>query len=127
MRMLMSGWSVRYAADALVRHSHAYTVLQEMQRYFDFGVMHAQIPELLKTFGAPEGEGARFVLSELRYVWNRSPWLLAEVVIRNAAKYGGYRLGRTFQRLPRRLCRRMSMTKLYWQYGHPREEGSPGS
>jgi rhamnosyltransferase len=116
MRMLMSGWSVRYAAEALVRHSHAYTVLQEMQRYFDFGVMHAQIPELLETFGAPEGEGVRFVLSEMRYVWNRSPWLLAEVAVRNAAKYAGYRLGRGFSRLPRGLCQRLSMTKLYWQH-----------
>jgi rhamnosyltransferase len=123
MRMLMSGWSVRYVAEARVRHSHAYTILQEAQRYFDFGVMHAQIPELLQTFGAPEGEGIRFVISELRYVGRRSPWLLPEVAIRNAAKYAGYRLGRSFRRLPRGLCLRLSMTKLYWQYT-PVEEGS---
>lgn len=117
MRMLTSGWRVRYCADALVRHSHAYSVLAEMQRYFDFGVMHAQIPELLEQFGHPEGEGVRFVRSELGYMWRGAPWLLPEVVVRNAAKYLGYRLGRGFTALPRGLCRRLSMTKVYWQ-GH---------
>jgi glycosyltransferase involved in cell wall biosynthesis len=115
MRMLTSGWRVRYCADALVRHSHDYSIIEEMQRYFDFGVMHAQIPELLRQFGHPEGEGVRFVVSELRYILNRAPWLLPEVALRNAAKYLGYRLGRVFAGLPQRLCRRLSMTKVYWQ------------
>jgi hypothetical protein len=43
-----------------------------------------------------------------------TPWLLPEVLIRNAAKYAGYRLGRAFAGLPRGLCRRLSMTKVYW-------------
>jgi rhamnosyltransferase len=115
MRMLVAGWRVRYCADAPVRHSHAYTIREEMQRYFDFGVMHAQIPELLERFGAPEGEGARFVMSELRYMWNVAPLLLPQVVLRNAAKYAGYRLGRVFDRLPSDFRERMSMTKVYWQ------------
>ncbi|HVW70382.1 MAG TPA: glycosyltransferase [Steroidobacteraceae bacterium] len=115
MRLLTSGWCVKYCADALVRHSHDYSVTAEMQRYFDFGVMHAQIPELLQWFGHPEGEGVRFVLSELAYMRRSAPWLLPEVVIRNAAKYVGYRLGRAFSVLPRGMCRRLSMTKVYWQ------------
>jgi rhamnosyltransferase len=114
MRMLMSGWQVRYCAQAMVRHSHEYTISQEMRRYFDFGVMHAQIPELLEQFGAPEGEGARFVLSELRYMCAIAPLLVPEVFVRNAAKYTGYRLGRMYTRLPRGWRSRMSMTKVYW-------------
>lgn len=114
VKMLLSGWKVKYCADARVRHSHAYTILQEAQRYFDFGVLHAQLPELMRNFGAAEGEGARFVASELRYIADRAPWLLPEVFVRNAAKYAGYRLGRAFARLPRTLCRRLSMTKVFW-------------
>jgi rhamnosyltransferase len=117
MRMLTSGWRVKYCAEALVRHSHAYSITAEMQRYFDFGVMHAQIPELLRQFGHPEGEGVRFVFSELAYMWRAAPWLLPQVAVRNAAKYLGYRLGRIFTGLPRGLCRRLSMTKIYWHGG----------
>jgi rhamnosyltransferase len=114
VKMLLSGWSVRYCAEACVRHSHAYTIAQETQRYFDFGVLHAQLPELMRNFGAAEGEGARFVASELRYMAVHAPHLLPAVPIRNSAKYIGYRLGRIFTRLPRWLCRRLSMTKVFW-------------
>ena len=75
--------------------------------------MHAQLPELLSRFGAAEGEGARFVLSELCYVAAVAPLLLPVVPLRNAAKYAAYRLGRQFGRLPRPICRRLSMTKMF--------------
>ena len=114
MRMLVSGWSVRYCAEALARHSHAYSVLQEMRRYFDFGVMHAQMPDLMRHFGEPEGEGLRFVCSELKFMRANAPALMPQVFVRNAAKYLGYRLGRNFERLPSRMRRALSMTKGYW-------------
>jgi rhamnosyltransferase len=114
VKMLLSGWKVRYCAEAAVRHSHEYSIIQESQRYFDFGVLHAQLPELMRNFGAAEGEGARFVASELRYMAANALPLVLEVPVRNAAKYAGYRLGRMFTRLPRGLCRRLSMTKIYW-------------
>lgn len=121
MRMLTCGWRVRYCADALVRHSHDYSIVQEMQRYFDIGVMTAQAPEFIRQFGHPEGEGVRFVLAELRYIARHATWLLPEVVVRNGAKYLGYALGRQFARLPRGVCRRLSMTKGYWDSMPPRQ------
>lgn len=114
VKMLLSGWKVRYCAESRVRHSHAYTILQEAQRYFDFGVLHTQLSELIRTFGAAEGEGARFVASEVRYFAANAPRLLPVVPLRNAAKYASYRLGRSYERLPRGLCRRLSMTKVFW-------------
>jgi rhamnosyltransferase len=114
MRMLLAGMAIRYCAEATVRHSHDYTVRQEMQRYFDFGVMHRQIPELLNTFGAPEGEGLAFVLSELRFILREAPLRLLQWPIRNGAKYVGYRLGRGYRALPKGLAKRLSMTKVYW-------------
>jgi len=114
LHMLMSGWALSYCADALVRHSHDYSIFEEMQRYFDFGVLHAQLPELLRRLGPAEGEGTRFVMSELRYMCAVAPWLVPEVVVRNTAKYLGYRLGRGFRRLPNGMRRGLSMTKGYW-------------
>ena len=114
LRMLLAGWSVSYCATALVRHSHNYSVFQDMQRYFDFGVLHTQLPELLRELGEPEGDGLRFVKSELRYMTTAAPWRLPEVVLRNASKYLGYRLGRLFKILPNSLRRRLSMTAGYW-------------
>ncbi len=115
VKLLLSGWKVRYCADARVRHSHAYTIRQELQRYFDSGVLHAQVPELTDNFGGAEGEGLRFVASELRFIARHAPRLLPQIPVRNAAKYVSYRLGRIFERLPRSLCRRLSMTKVFWE------------
>ncbi len=131
VKMLLAGRKIRYCAQARVRHSHAYTIVQDAQRYFDFGVLHAQLPELMRHFGAAEGEGARFVRSELRYFSTNSPWRLPLVPLRNAARYAGYRLGRMFRRLPPRLCRRLSMTKVYWsnpvgQWARPPACGKTG-
>jgi rhamnosyltransferase len=114
LQMLLAGWSIGYCAGALVRHSHEYSVFEEMRRYFDFGVLHAQLPELLRELGQPEGDGLRFVKSELRFMRTAAPWLLPEVVVRNAAKYLGYRLGREFRIMPNCLRRRLSMTAGYW-------------
>jgi rhamnosyltransferase len=120
--MLLAGWSVSYCANAMVRHSHDYSAFQDMQRYFDFGVLHAQLPQLLRELGEPEGDGLRFVKSELRYMASTAPWLLPEVVLRNAAKYLGYRLGRAFKILPNSVRRRLSMTTGFW---HSTTDGRP--
>lgn len=114
VKMLLSGWRIRYCAQSRVRHSHAYTIVQEARRYFDFGVLHTQLSELMQNFGGAEGEGARFVASEMRYIAAHAPWLMPLVPVRNGAKYLGYRLGRTFTWLPRGLCRQLSMTKHFW-------------
>jgi rhamnosyltransferase len=114
LHMLLAGWSVSYCATAPVRHSHDYSVFQDMQRYFDFGVLHAQLPQLLRELGEPEGDGLRLVKSELLYMTAAAPWRLPEVVVRNTAKYLGYRLGRIFKKLPNFLRRRLSMTAGYW-------------
>jgi rhamnosyltransferase len=114
LHMLLAGWSVSYCAAARVRHSHDYSISEEMRRYFDFGVLHAQVPQLRSEFGEPEGDGFRFVKSELRYMAAAAPLRLPEVIVRNTAKYVGYRLGRMFRRLPNSVRRRLSMTTGYW-------------
>lgn len=125
VKMLLAGWTIRYCAEACVRHSHAYSIAQETRRYFDFGVMHAQLPELMCHFGGAEGEGVRFVRSELHYVATHAPWQVPLVPVRDVAKYAGYRLGRMFRRLPPGLCRRLSMTKVFWD--DPVSESATGS
>jgi len=114
-RLLLSGWKIAYAADALVYHSHRYTWSQEFQRYFDIGVLHARESWLLKEFGQTGSEGRRFVLSELRFLWPRHVALIPSAIIHTAAKFVGYRLGRMEDGLKPQLKRRLSMHRSYWQ------------
>lgn len=119
-RMLLAGWSAAYVASACVFHSHRYTIRQELQRYFDIGVLHHDQYWILQQFGHPEGEGVKFMRSELGYVLRRAPWRLPEALVRSIAKYIGYRLGGAYLRLPDECRSRLSMNKGYWNYtvGH---------
>jgi rhamnosyltransferase len=114
-RMLLSGWSIRYVADALVYHSHAYTAVQEFRRYFDIGVLHARESWLLQEFGTAGNEGKRFVSSEFRYLWPRHVQLIPSALVRTGAKLIGYRLGRIEALFGPKFKRYLSMNRSYWR------------
>jgi len=109
-RMLMKGYKLRYVAEAVVHHSHNYTVTQEFKRYFDLGVFFEKERWLLGEFGRPEGEGIKFVRSEFSYLRSHGfLHLLPISLMRTAAKLIGYRLGHYYRHLPRTVLRRVSM------------------
>lgn len=114
-KMLMKGYRLAYAADAGVVHSHSYTALQELRRYFDIGVFHRSERWILDEFGNAEGEGARYVQSELRELAKEGKLhLLPHFLVRNGMKYLGYRLGRHYEALPPALRRSLSMHPGWW-------------
>ena len=109
-RMLMKGYAVRYVAEAVVYHSHNYTVAQEFKRYFDLGVFFKKERWLLDEFGRPEGEGIKFMRSEFSFLWFHGLLHLLPIsLMRAAAKLIGYRLGHYYRHLPQAVLRRVSM------------------
>jgi rhamnosyltransferase len=113
-KMLLKNWSVAYCADAKVYHSHNYTIWQEFKRYFDIGVFHAREAWIREIFGKAEGEGKKFVVSEVKMLMKNNPLLLIEMVFRDGMKFLGYRLGIKEKYLSRNIKRKISMTKRYW-------------
>ena len=114
-RLVLANKKIAYVAQALVYHSHDYTLAQDFKRYFDIGVFHAQETEIFSQFGSVSGEGLRFVKSELRYVCQKRQFLLVfSVIIRTFAKYAAYKIGRYERLLPLGLKRFLSMHRGYW-------------
>jgi len=113
-RMLKAGWRLAYAADATVYHSHGYSLAEEFRRYFDVGVLHARDAWLLNAFGKPEGEGLRFICSELVYLRQHAPLLIPHALIKTFVKYFGYRSGLLESRIQNSIKRRLSMNRGYW-------------
>jgi rhamnosyltransferase len=114
-RLLLAGWKVIYQADAMIKHSHGYSLLAEFRRYFDIGVFHDHQRDLLAGFGRAETEGRRFIRSEIAYLLDRSPLRIPEALLRNAMKLMGYRLGQQHRRLPVALKRRLAMNAGYFE------------
>ncbi len=113
-KLLISGWKVAYAAEALCRHSHDYTLWQEFKRYFDMGVFHVREPWLGSNFGGVKSEGLRFLLSELKFLGFRAIGACAYSVLRNVLKYAGYKFGINEHLLPLRIKLVFTMNRTYW-------------
>lgn len=114
-KALVAHKKVAYVAEAAVRHSHNYSVLQEFQRYFDIGVFHSTQSWMIKSLGSVEGEGVKFALDQLRYVCRLKQyhWVVISACA-SMAKFIGYKLGKKHVQLGASLSRRLSMYKSYW-------------
>lgn len=113
--MLIKGWKLAYVPDARAVHSHGYSPLDEFRRYFDIGVFHARNRWLLDTFGVAEGEGLRFVRSELAYLIKHAPYSIPSAWIRTFLKYAGYRLGQFERSISPSIKAHLSMAPYYWR------------
>lgn len=114
-KMILAGYSLAYVSEAKVYHSHSYSVWQEFKRYFDIGVFHKTEEWILKEFGKAEGEGIKYIKSEINYLLKNSAWfLLPEFLIRNGMKYIGYKLGQKYEILPQWMVKIFSMHYRWW-------------
>lgn len=117
-KLLLAGYRLAYAADAAVYHSHNYSVSEEFRRYFDIGVGHSREQWILDSFGRAEGEGMRFLASEISFLVRKNAVLrIPEAILRNGLKYTGYLLGRNHGKLPESVARRLSMNSGWWDRG----------
>lgn len=113
-KMLLNKWSVAYCSDAMVYHSHNYTIWQEFKRYFDIGVFHSRESWIKDTFGGAEGEGKKYIISEFKYLIKRNIVLIFPMIIRDIMKFLGFRLGMKERFINKHIKRKISMTKNFW-------------
>ncbi len=100
-KMIQAGYKVAYCSEAAVHHSHNYSPWEEFRRYFDTGVFHACEPWIQQQLGGASGEGARFVKSELLYLWRHAPLWIPRALITTACKLIGYKLGQHYRKIPK--------------------------
>jgi len=89
-----AGWKTAYVSEALVEHSHSYSLKAEFRRYFEVGVFHRREQWLVDEFGSPGGEGRRYVLSELQYLLKHGRSEIPSALLRTLIKYIAYQAGR---------------------------------
>lgn len=114
-KIIQSGRKIRYCSDARVIHSHNYTNIQQLRRNFDLGVSQRDNEEIFKGLKS-EGEGVRLVLQTAKhFIKIRKPWLVIDLFAKSGFKYIGYRLGLSYQKLPKWIILRLTMNKNYWK------------
>lgn len=118
-RVLLAGYELRYVADAVVRHSHAYTMRAAFRRFFDSG---ASSEVAYMAGGAPASAALRarsvdYARRELRWLWTHHKAAIPHAVAYEASKFLGLQLGLRHRRLPLWLKRRCSALPTYWRAG----------
>lgn len=113
--LIQAGYKIAYAAEAQVIHSHRYTGWQQLTRNFDLGVSQRQYREIFESVKS-ESEGIRLVKDTAKWLISRKKaYLLPELVIQSGCKFVGYRLGKSYDKLPLKICRKLSMNKKFWK------------
>lgn len=113
-KSIIAGYSVAYISDAIVRHSHNYSTVEEFKRYFDIGVFQKQQAWIRSSFGGAGDEGRKFLLSEFKYLFKNHPVYLPVSAIHNFAKIIGYKLGQNYKNIPDKYIKKFSMHKRFW-------------
>ena len=114
-KLLQRGWSIGYVPQAIVIHSHDYSLSQDFCRYFDVGAFHSMNRWYMEFLGNAEGEGKRFVRSEYNYLKQEGATLpLMRVILRNGVRWLGYNIGSLHKLLPLAIRRRLSTNKAFW-------------
>lgn len=112
--LLLAGHKVAYVPDAVLRHSHRYTLVEEFQRYFDTGYVRAERPWVQDLVGAAESRGKDYFLALSMKLLREAPYLIPYAFFQTFMKWLGYRAGFHGHKLPQAVKRALSSQKYYW-------------
>jgi rhamnosyltransferase len=113
-KLLMKGYKISYQPEAVVYHSHNYSLGRQFERYFDIGVFFGR-NVWIKNLANSEREGIKYLKEEIQFLLknkqiNWIPYALVDTTIR----FLGYRMGLLEKWIPSFLKKGMSLNKEFW-------------
>ncbi len=112
---MYKGYAVCYVPEAGVIHSHNYSYMQQFHRNFDLGVSQTDHPEIFSGIKS-ETEGKKMVRDTIRHFRHiGKSYLIPDYVIMCGFRFMGYKLGRGYKKLPKKLVVACSLNKDYWK------------
>jgi rhamnosyltransferase len=120
-RLLQKGHRIAYVADAVVSHSHRYSLLQEFKRYFDAGYVRAENPWVKEIAGNAESRGKELFIAFLKEVAKKRPLLIPYVFLNTFVKLLGFRVGYYSLNAPLWFKKMLSSQEYYWISSYYRE------
>ena len=107
------GYMISYTAEAVVYHSHDYGAIEQFRRNVDLGISQADHPEVFDGFRS-ETEGVRMVKMVITRLIKGGRWdEVVPYVWISAWKLMGYRMGKSYKKLPLALVKACSTNPDY--------------
>ena len=113
-KVMDEGYSVTYAADAKVIHSHSYTCMQQLRRNFDLGISQKMYSEVFDRVSS-EKEGAGYAKKVVFTLLKKGLVFKAFYFCMQCGfKLVGYKLGKNYDRLPKPLILSLTSNKSFF-------------
>ena len=110
---MKQGYMISYTAEAVVYHSHDYGAIEQFRRNVDLGISQADHPEVFDGFRS-ETEGVRMVKMVITRLIKGGRWYeVVPYVWISAWKLMGYRMGKSYKKLPLALVKACSTNPDY--------------
>lgn len=111
-----TGYSIRYCAEAKVRHSHNYSCTELFKRNFDMGVSQAMHPEVFSNVSS-ESEGMKLVINTAKYLCKNGHWYeIPYLFVSSAYKYLGYKKGLKYRKLKYKTILKYTSNAEFWRH-----------
>jgi rhamnosyltransferase len=92
-KLILSGHKVAYVPEAVIIHSHAYSLRGLFRRYYNIGSSIKNNNWVLR-YAKPEGEGIKFMKEAFVFVMKQHQYRwIPYIFLESATKYAGYRMG----------------------------------
>ncbi len=109
------GYKIAYEPEARVVHYHEYSAREQFHRNFDLGASHTEYHDVFGRVKS-ESEGIRMIKMVTSHLLKiKKPWLVFKFLWQSAAKYAGYKMGRNYRKLPKKLVYKACSNKAYFK------------
>ena len=114
-QLLRKQYKIAYVAEAVVNHSHRYSLMQEFRRYFDTGLARTEYQQWISCSNDSESKrGSDFVKAMIVKLMKKRPLLLPYAFFQTLTKWLGYRIGTKCHKAPIWLKKYLSSHPTYW-------------
>ena len=112
--LVLNGFKVSYVPNAMVYHSHDYSLWQEFKRMFDTGYVRAERPWLDIESGTATKRGFQFSKKLFSMLAKNNPFLIPYAIFQVVVKFIGFKIGNNALRFPKSIKKILSEQSYYW-------------
>lgn len=113
--LLNKGENIAYVSEAIVKHSHRYSLKQEFQRHFDIGLYRKEMEKHLLAYGDDTQRGKQFFKAMVKELCQKQPHHLPYALLHATSKWLGYKMGKKLHKAPKEIKQLFSAQDFYWK------------
>lgn len=114
-KLLRGGHKIAYVADALVKHSHTYTLEQEFRRTFDTGLARKGYAHHFEGASSDTKRGLEYTKRMIGELSRNRPSWIPYAITQTVVRYVAYKIGQSCVNAPIWLKKKLSSQDFYWK------------